>query len=265
VTIEPQVIVHAHTSSFGSILGQASVADVQDALASGQARMDQLGNAYAAFAPTWVNQDHVAFIDWTSDWTTLQNRWKAAVGKANSAVTAAKFSFATPNSMIAAQAEYDGLLKAIRACAPPDGCPVVKGDWDDLNNRLTAAQGHATQYNLPQPTATDIDQAALAVSAPFDPIAMITGQEAPKGPLAALIPGGGSPGAPTSAVKWLFLGAGLGVGGLIGMKIGGLIGALIGGAFGAGTVELMSLELAGAGAKAKSAVKGAAAKSLLSR
>ena len=86
-----------------------------------------------------------------------------------------------PDAMNPAQAQFDALSKAMRQCYPPDGCPVAKGDWDDLYNRaaaVSASLGIAPPPDSPpQPVATDVDQSAFAATAPLDVVAQVTGAQ----------------------------------------------------------------------------------------
>jgi hypothetical protein len=105
---------------------------------------------------------------------------------AQSAVDLAALNVLTPNSAIPAQVQYDGIMKAIRQCYPPDGCPTTKGDWDDLVTRLSAAAKSlglpAPVITMAQPTSVDLDQQVFASTANLDVIAQATGLQK-KGPL----------------------------------------------------------------------------------
>jgi hypothetical protein len=178
--VEP-VLIGGGASDFGTIAGAQTVAELQDLVNLWSTRMAQLTQAYADFSPTWVNKDAAGYEAWTNDWNALQARYQAALSNANSAITAAKINLFTPNNMIPAPTEYTALAKAMHQCYPPDGCPQAKGDWDDLFDRITAAQKAAGAAVLvdapPQPTATDVDLKVFAATAPVDPIAQLTGQQ----------------------------------------------------------------------------------------
>jgi hypothetical protein len=180
-TLDPVVVSRGPPAVFGTVLGAQSIAELQDLISVWTYRMQQLGQAYGDFSPTWVARDSMAFVDWTNDWVRLQNRYSAALKNAQSAVTLSRLSFATPASLIPAQAEFTALAKAMRQCYPPDGCPVVKGDWSDLFDRLTlAAKGAGAQPpadNPPQPVARDVDIQAFAATAPVDVVAQATGAQ----------------------------------------------------------------------------------------
>jgi hypothetical protein len=189
VAVEPLVIDRG-VDTFGTVLGQNSLAELQDLLNLWAYRMAQLTKAYGDFSPAWVTRDATGFVDWTNDWTKLQNRYNAAVSAANSAMLTGTLNPLTPNSMIPAGPAYNGLIKAMRQCAPPDGCPVTKGDWADLFTRLTVAAktfgGAPPVDKPPQPQATDVDVQAFAATAPVDVVAQVTGaQAATTGPLPA--------------------------------------------------------------------------------
>lgn len=180
------VIDRGPSSDFGTVAGQQSVAEVQDLMRIYASAVSQLAQQYAGLSAAWHARDAAAFTDWTTDWTKFQARYNAAVSAANTAVTLAAVNVFTPNSLIAAQPQYDGIMKAIRQCYPPDGCPVVKGDWDDLVARLSTAAASLSLppvvLNMPQPGATDIDQQLFASTSNLDVVAQATGLQA-TGPL----------------------------------------------------------------------------------
>jgi len=194
VSVEPVVVRHSATADFGTTVnGLYTVAELQDIMASWAYRMQQLGQAYANISPAWVARDSATYIAWTNDWNAIQTRYNAALKQAQTAVTLASINVLTPNSLIPAQLEYAGLMKAMRQSYPPDGGPQTKGDFDDLNLRLSAAAAllgvQPPQYaNMPQPVATDVAQQIFAATAPVDPIAQFTGAQK-AGPLPAA-PGG---------------------------------------------------------------------------
>jgi len=183
---DPIVVRHGGPDDdFGTVGGQYSVAELQDLLALWQYRMGQLGQAYANASPSWVAKDPSAFIDFTNDWNALQARYAAALKAAQTALGMASYYYVTvPNSLIPANAEYVGLMKAMRQCAPPDGCPVQKGDWADLFARLSAV----TQVidHPPQPKATDADVQAFKATAQADVVAQVSGAQL-AGPLPASV------------------------------------------------------------------------------
>jgi hypothetical protein len=172
--VEP-VVVAGGGDQFGTLAGLITTGELQDAVNLWTYRMKQLAQAYADFSPAWVARDQAGYIAWTNDWTALQTRMSAALADANATFTL------TP-----AQTRYDALAKAARACYPPDGCPVVKGDWSDLFDRLNAAKAAsgspAVVDNPPQPTAVDYDIQAFKATAPVDVVAQVTGAQL-SGPL----------------------------------------------------------------------------------
>lgn len=209
--VEP-VLTGRGAASFGTVAGQQSIAELLDLMNIWAAKMSQLGQSYGSLSPAWVAKDPAAFTDWTNDWNTLQSRYASALSSANSAVTLSKLNVFTPNSLIPAQPQYDALLKALLACAPPDGCPYVKGDFDDLFKRLSAVAitlgAPAVTQNLPQPTATDVDGNLFAATAPVDVVAQVTGaQAATTGPLPVglvkALQGAPNLGGPLGALSWL--------------------------------------------------------------
>lgn len=183
--LEPVVVNHGEADDFGTTInGLYTIAELQDIMASWAYRMQQLGQAYANISPAWVARDNASFIAWTNDWNALQARYNAALKQAQTAVTLATVNVFTPNSLIPAQLEYTGLMKAMRQSYPPDGGPQTKGDFDDLNLRLSAAStllgtpaAAPTYPAMPQPQATDVAQQVFAASAPADPVAQFVGAQ----------------------------------------------------------------------------------------
>jgi hypothetical protein len=237
--VEPVVVRpgEPHDDFGTNIAGLKSISDLQDLMAMWDASMTQLEQAYANAAPAWVARDARGFTDWTNDWTLLKARYSAAVDKAQSAVLMARLVFFTPNSEITAQDEYTALAKAMRQCYPPDGCPVRKGDWQDLYTRLAAAAkatgGPAPVVIKPQPKAKDVDLQVFASTANVDALAQLRGDQAKTtGPL------------PPDLITWLTTHK-------TGLLIGGI--AIVGG------ILLISLIPTAMAAKSMLMAKGAAA------
>lgn len=229
---EPVLIRHTAEASFGTIAGQQTIAELQDLMNVYAGRMTNMTNAYASVSPAWSQKDSTGFVDFTNDWNALQSRYNAAQSAAHTAVVESIIN-PLPASAIPAQAEYDGLLKAFRQCAPPDGCPLTKGDWEDLFNRLTVATKlynvPAPVDNPPQPTATDVDQQAIANTSGIVPVA--------KGILGVL-PSGQSGGI-MSQLQLVLMGVLAGGGAVAGFMMGGPLGAAIGGVLGFGAAEVL--------------------------
>lgn len=180
--IDPVVLLHrGGASDFGTVNGQMSVAELSDLIALWKQRVAALDAWYAAASPLWVNKDSAAFIAFTNDRVALENRYAGALSAAQTAVTAAALAIFTPNATIPAQVPYDALMKAMRQCYPPDGCPTTKGDYADLMTRANAVSPSlgipGPLDPAPQPTAVDVDQQIFAVTAPVDPVAQITGAQ----------------------------------------------------------------------------------------
>lgn len=249
--LEPVVLLGGNAEFGLTLNNKQSVAELQDIMASWAFRMKQLGDSYAAFAPIWQTRDPIGFSDWTTDYAKLQNRYNAALAKAQSAVTAAKFDFTVPNSMIEAQDEYDALSKAMRQCYPPDGCPVQKGDFDDLTNRLAAATTAAATPSLapsyagiPQPTATDAAGALFSATGGLDALAMVRGDQKPQGVLGAALQGAGltpdsKPPAALDKAKLIVEGITIGGLGAFGFSVAGPYGAGAGALLGLGLLRLL--------------------------
>ncbi len=132
------------------------------------ARMQALGSAFDAFSATWSARDPAAFTDWNRDWAALRARYASALANAGTF---------TLNST-----SYESLAKAMRQCYPPDGCPVGKGDWSDLFDRLTAATkaaGAPPPQDVPAHLVPQTEGEALfAETAPLDVVASLTGGQA---------------------------------------------------------------------------------------
>jgi len=150
-------------SDFGEVLGQKSLADVQDFLTSVRYRMQQMAAALGQVDPSKV-KDHSAFASLMVDAGNLKTR----VSRADAAATAAISSAVTPLAYTPAQAVYDGLVKAMRQNAPPDGAPLSRGDYVDVVNRIKQVGGVAVDLSqVPQPRAADPDRTFLNQSAPL--------------------------------------------------------------------------------------------------
>jgi hypothetical protein len=203
-----------------TVAGIQTTGELQDLLNNWVPRMQELGDAFAKFGPQWEAQDPAAFVDFSSDWAALNDRWTPALAAAQSVIASAIL----PASMSPAQVEYNGIMKALRQNYPPDGAAIKKGDWDDLYQRLTTAQGTPPAITTVQPTAVDLDLQALQETAPLDVIAKLTGQEAP------------TPSSPTSSLGWALVGILAGVAGAFGGSLAGppgaIAGAMVGGVAG---------------------------------
>jgi len=260
-TVEPLAIAHLSTSTFGTtLLGDFSISDLQDSLKVFAYWMTQMATAYGAVSPAWVAGNSAEFTDWTNDWAALQQRYNTAVSGANSAIAMAAGN-PLPSSMISAQTDYVKLQQAMRQCFQPSSpaCPVVKGDFDDLNSRLTTAtntyKAPPPNYSAtPQPTAPDLDMDVFKATTQADVGAMATGAQVPTGPLApvatAIAPilsalglGAPKPGSTSHPLKWALVGIGAGLGGIVGAKFAGIAGGLIGAVVGGSTVEVVSLAM----------------------
>jgi len=137
-----------------TVLEHHSVAELRDWLSAIDYEIGQVGAAYAAFAPAWQAQDSAAHQDWASDWKSLQSRYGAARAKAQSVLDRARFVVGVPDSMIPAEDEWQGV---VRALAKTPGA-IAKGDFQDLCNRIGTAQGRPVELSkIPQPTAADAD------------------------------------------------------------------------------------------------------------
>lgn len=134
-----------------TVAGQQSVAELKDFIRIRDDLQTKLGNAFAAYSPTWVQKDPNAFVDWSNDWAALQGRYAKARANAEKVIEAAKFA-PVSDTLIPAQGAFDSVLHAVKQSAPPDGGPVTKGDFDDLVSRLAAAGGDTSSIVALQPT-----------------------------------------------------------------------------------------------------------------
>jgi len=140
-----------------TVLGHHTVAELRDWLSALDYEAGQIASAYATFAPTWQAQDAATHHEWASDWKALQARYHAARARAQFATLRAQIDVGVPDSMIPVEDEWQGVLHAL---AKTPGA-VGKGDFQDLYNRLSAAQGKPVDVSkTPQPTATDADLSA---------------------------------------------------------------------------------------------------------
>lgn len=184
------IVVPGGAANFGATLGGSpSVADLKDLIASGTYRVKQLGQKYADFAPTWVQKDSAAFVDWTNDWTKFQNRWNPALKTAQDKASG-MLSSLTPDTYMPAADEYTGMMKALKQGYPPDGAQIQKGDFDDLSNRLEAAAGSKINYSaMPQPVGEDAGMGFYKSTANVDVVSMALGDQKPKGLAGAIADG----------------------------------------------------------------------------
>ena len=207
-----------------TIAGEQTIGEVKDLLNNWDPRMTQLRTSYDSFQPQWSGTDSGTAMAFDTDLSALEDRWTAARTDAESAISSAVL----PDAYSPAQSVYDELMKAIRQNYPPDGATIMKGDYDDLLQRLSSAQLAAGQTPPPvptvQPVAVDADLEALKATQPLDVVAKLTGALAP------------TPSKPTTGAGWGFVGLLAGVGGAVVGSMAGppgfLAGAVAGGAAG---------------------------------
>src|ERR1700722_18450202 len=150
-----------------TILGQYTVAELEDLIAAKDYAVNQL--SYAYFGDAGKHDLHKDST-WPTDFTALSIRYNDAKSKAQGMATALKASNPLiPNNLIPADAAYKAVLKSLRASPTT----ISKGDLQDLSNRL-AALGIQTDYSgMPQPkSGSDIEMSVLKATnvalAPFD-------------------------------------------------------------------------------------------------
>ena len=152
-----------------------SSAEVDALIKVSDARVQQLTDAFNAFAPKWTDQ--AAKVTFINDYTAFLTRY--AIARDN----ALKW-------LIPSDQKYNVLSKAFRQNYPPDGATETKGDWADLYKRLNAAQREAGASPLIDRPPTDLANAqsdSLAMrfykwSAPFDPLSQATGEQNVRSP-----------------------------------------------------------------------------------
>jgi hypothetical protein len=144
-----------------TILNHHSVAELRDWLAALDYQTGQVAAAYAAFAPGWQTHDAAAHQDWSADWKAFQTRYGIARAKALGSIGRAQLEVAVPDSMIPVEDEWQGVLHAVSRTRGL----TAKGDFQDLHDRLVAAQGKPIDLSkTPQPTATDADLGAYKIA-----------------------------------------------------------------------------------------------------
>lgn len=150
-----------------TILGQYTVAELEDLIAAKDYAVNQL--SYAYFGDAGKHDLHKD-ITWPADFTALSIRYNDAKSKAQNLISALKVSNPLiPNNLIPADATYKAILKSLRTSPNT----ISKGDLQDLSNRL-AALGIQTDYSaMPQPkSGSDIELSALKAAnvalAPFE-------------------------------------------------------------------------------------------------
>ncbi len=137
-----------------TIVGHHTVAELREWLAALDYQVGKIEEAYSAYQSHWRLVDRAAWEDWGRDWNVFKARYGAAHTAAQSVIQRAAY-LAIPDSLLPVEDEWKGIHHALTVS--PDG-PYVKGDLQDLYNRLAAARGAPIDMSkMPQPTATDAD------------------------------------------------------------------------------------------------------------
>lgn len=134
-----------------TIFGSYTVAELIDLLAAKDYEIGQIQQA--------IDSRHGNPVDATfaADWKAVQDRYNAAKTVANAAIALAKVT-PGPNSMILADSEYQGVLKAVKQ----DPSTITKGDLQDIHNRLDAAGSTPVYPKMPQPDPdSDFEENAI--------------------------------------------------------------------------------------------------------
>ena len=259
--------------SFGdNVAGEKSIADLKDLVATWDASMASLGQSAGAFLSTWAQNDPSAAADWSNDWAALQQRYAAARADAQSAINSSSSTLTSilsfgVSSVVGDQAganpQYLEVLKAVKQATTDvnGGATVTKGDYDDLAQRLTAAQqsvgASVFVQQVVQPTATDTGLSVLQSTQNLDVVGALSGQfHSPIlniiGTMIGMNPGAGKGGnSPTAgdSAQMLVAVAAMAVGGVFVFKLFvaptvqaalGLSGAIVGGYIGYKTVGAIS-------------------------
>lgn len=152
---------------FGEILGQKSLADLQDLLTSVRYRMNQMAFALGAIDPSKV-KDPRALAALFVDVGNLKNRVNTADTNASAAIIAASWNPMVILAATPAQGAYDALVKSIKQGYPPAAAQIQRGDYDDVVNRIKQIGGVAVDLSqMPQPRAADPDLRFMQQTTPI--------------------------------------------------------------------------------------------------
>jgi hypothetical protein len=119
-----------------------TAAELEELINAKKHNLDSMENSYALYAITINKKDP----SWKGDWDNLKARWESAKTKAESKLFWAKAQILTPNNMIPADEEYQGILGALRQVPNK----IMKGDLFDLSGRLTRAGAPPDLSGTPQ-------------------------------------------------------------------------------------------------------------------
>jgi hypothetical protein len=81
---------------------------------------------------SWHDKDGPAADQWLAEWAKFGNRYNDARGRAMDKITAAKYMFTTPDDLIVAENEWNGIIRAFQQVP----YTRTKGDFGDLVRRL---------------------------------------------------------------------------------------------------------------------------------
>ncbi len=148
-----------------TILGSHTVAEVDDLIAAKDTDLADFATKRAALSSA-------PDATWDADFAALQSRYSSArtTYQVMRPILASAILF-VPNSMIAAEDQYQAILSALyNRPPPPQGSTpvysdtVYPGGFQDLADRMlhsadptTGAPVMVDESNIPQPTATDVD------------------------------------------------------------------------------------------------------------
>jgi hypothetical protein len=131
------------------INGMYTIGELRALLANKDAELATLAKAQAAFDPTWKLQDPAGEATWQIDYAALLDRYGSAKTEAQIVVGVSDLNPVPADLDVAGDAPYHGVVSALQATSGA----VSTGDFQDLWNRLTTAQGvPIPEAPLPHPT-----------------------------------------------------------------------------------------------------------------
>jgi hypothetical protein len=180
-----------------------SIGELQDLRAAKDYAVQQLGNHFASYSPTWVSKDPTTFAAYSKDWAALQDRYDAACSSADDYVREMTLvALDVDVEGIDATDQYNALLTALNPSWQDN--TNAPGSLGDLDQRLTAASGTPTDYgDMPQPTH-DNSWEAWVTGAGYK-LGLVAPGDVPPG-----TPGGPGSGDPSLFPTWLKWGAAAG-------------------------------------------------------
>jgi hypothetical protein len=136
-----------------TILGQHSVTELKDLLKAKDANLADMSKAFSSFGPAWKSQDPSSYSSWSSDFNLFKSGYSLASIEAKAEILGGEMTPFVSDDNIPAESGYQAVLSSLQKTPGV----VSAGDFQDLFNRLQAAQKQAgqTPYKespTPQPT-----------------------------------------------------------------------------------------------------------------